>query len=104
MLQSSVSVNRKWDTVKPLRAWNADGWYFKSVGIGLRAYTSDKGTTPPQEVVDLFSELQKIPHAEGKQSDRKDVCLGFCYDPLSELGLLYANHRCVYDGHAYVCR
>jgi hypothetical protein len=104
ILQSSKGAARNWDTVKPLRAWNDDGWYFKAEGVGLRAYTTDIGTSPPQEIVDLFSELQKIPRAGETQSDRKDVCLGFCYDPLSGLGLLYANHRCRYDGHAYVCR
>ena len=93
-----------WATVKPLRAWNEDGWYFSAEGIGLAAYTTGNGTTPPQEIVDLFNELQKVPHAQETQSDRKDVCLGFCYDPLSGLGLLYANHRCRYDGHDYVCR
>jgi hypothetical protein len=30
-------------------------------GIGLKAYTTDNETTPPQEIVDLFNELQKIP-------------------------------------------
>lgn len=104
IMQSSESVTRNWDTVKPLRAWNDDGWYFSAEGIGLKAYTTEKGTIPPQEIVDLFDELHKIPLAPETQSDRRDVCLGFCYDPLSGLGLLYANHRCGYDGHAYVCR
>lgn len=104
IMQSSESVPRNGDTVKPLRAWNDDGWYFSAEGIGLEAYVIDKGTTPPQEIVDLFNELQKIPRARETQSDRKDVCFGFCYDPLSGLGLLYANHRCRYDGHTYACR
>jgi hypothetical protein len=104
LMQSSDSATRNWDTVKPLRAWNEDGWYFSAEGIGLKTYATDNGTSPPQEIVGLFNELQKIPRARETQSDRKDVCLGFCYDPLSGLGLLYANHRCRYDGHAYVCR
>jgi hypothetical protein len=104
IVQSSEGVTRNRDTVKPLRAWNDDGWYFNAEGVGLRAYTTDKGTNPPQEIVDLFNELQKIPRDGETQSERKDVCLGFCYDPLSGLGLLYANQRCGYDGHAYVCR
>jgi len=104
MMQSSESATQNWETVKPLRAWNDDGWYVRAEGIGLKAYTTDKGTTPPQEIVDLFNELQKIPRTWKTQSDGKDVCLGFCYDPLSGLGFLFANHRCRYDGHAYVCR
>jgi hypothetical protein len=104
IMQSSGDATRNWNAVKPLRGWNEDGWYFSAEGIGLKAYATDNGTTPPQEIVDLFNELQKIPRTQETQSDRKDVCLGFCYDPLSGLGLLYANHRCRYDGHAYVCR
>lgn len=104
MLESSKGAERNWDSVKPLRAWNDDGWYIQTQTIGLRAYTTDNGTTPPQEIVDLFDQLQKIPRAGETHSDRKDVCLGFCYDPLSGLGLLYANHRCGYDGHELVCR
>lgn len=104
ILNSSGHETRHRDTVKPLRAWNEEGWYFNALGVGLRAFTTGNGTTPPQEIVDLFNELRKIPHSRETQSDVKDVCLGFCYDPLSGLGFLYANHRCVYDGHAYVCR
>ena len=68
-----------------------DGWYFTGDGIGLRAYISDKGANPPQEIVELFNELEKISRSRETQSDRKDVCLGFCYDPLSGLGFLYAK-------------
>jgi hypothetical protein len=103
-MQSSKSASG--DTVKPLRAWNVDGWYVSGESIGLKAYISSQGTTPPQEIVDLLNELQKIPHAQETQSGMKDVCLGFCYDLLSGLGSLYANNRCHYDSvtHGYVCR
>jgi hypothetical protein len=104
IVQSSDSATRNWDTVKPLRGWNEEGWYLRQEGIGLKAYAAGNGTAPPQEIVDLFNELQKIPRVRETQSDMKDVCFGFCYDPLSALGLLYANHRCHYDGHSYVCR
>ena len=103
-IQSPAGMKRTWDTVQPLRKWNVDGWYVNGEEIGFKAYTSDKGETPPQEIVELFSELQKIPRAREAQSSMRDVCLGFCYDPFSGLGLLYANHRCLFDGHAYVCR
>jgi hypothetical protein len=104
-LQSSDASSRNGAAVKPLRAWNDEGWYVRATeSIGLRAYTTENRMTPPQEIVDLFNELEKIPHVRDTQSERRDVCFGFCYDPLSGLGLLYANHRCRYDGHAYVCR
>lgn len=104
MMQSSEKVTQNADTVKPLREWNDDGWYLGIEGVGLKTYATHKGTTPPQEIVDLFDDLQKLPRTREVRSDMKDVCLGFCYDPLSGLGVLHANQRCRYDGHAYVCR
>ena len=94
------------EAVKPLRAWNAEGWYVMGEKVGLETYTSENGTAPPREIVDLFTQLASLPRAPQTYSDLKDVCLGFCYDPLSGLGLLYANHRCVYDAarRDYVCR
>ena len=72
--------------------------------INLRAYTD--GTMPPPEIVQLFQDLEKLPQHQGPVSDQKDVCLGFCYDALSGMGRLYANHRCGYDAtrRDYVCR
>ncbi len=106
IIQSSQVPTRNWDAIQPLRTWNVDGWYFTGEGIGLTVYTTDKGAIPPQEIVDLFHDLERLPHLRESESDRKDVCLGFCYDPLSGLGSLYANHRCHYDAtlRRYVCR
>lgn len=106
IIQSSQVTTRNWDVVQPLRAWNADGWYITGEGIGLRAYTADKGGSPAPEIVDLFHDIDRLPRLRESESVRKDVCLGFCYDPLSGLGLLYANHRCGYDAALgrYVCR
>jgi len=91
-------------TVKPIRDWNADNWYFIAEGSGLRSYTSANGFKPPQEIVDLFDDLEKLPRSSPSRSELRDVCLGFCYDPLSEMGYLFANHRCFNDGHGTVCR
>ena len=52
----------------------------------------------------LFNDLEKLPQSAPSKSELKDVCLGFCYDPLSEMGYLEANHRCLNDGHGIVCR
>jgi hypothetical protein len=88
----------------PIRAWNAEGWYLLGENIDFRAYTT--GVTPPPEIVALFEDLEKLPRPRQSASDLKDVCLGFCYDPLAGLGRLYANHRCTYDPNLrdYVCR
>jgi hypothetical protein len=106
IIQSSQVSSRTWDAVRPLRTWNVDGWYFTGEGIALRAYTTDNGATPPQEIVELFHDFEKLSRVGETQADVKDVCLGFCYDPLSGLGLLYANQRCQYDAslRRYVCR
>jgi hypothetical protein len=103
-IQSSDGTKQKPDPVQSLREWNADGWYFSSKRAALKVYSTAKGAAPPQEIVELFNELEKVPRSQETQSERKDVCLGFCYDPLSELGYLYANHRCYNDGHGLVCR
>lgn len=97
---------QKRDVAGPLRAWNVDAWYVTGIESGMAAYRSDQGAEPPQAVVDLFGDLEKIPHNSVGRSDRKDICLGFCYDPAAGLGLLYANSRCPYDSErkSYVCR
>jgi hypothetical protein len=105
VIQSSESASRNPVEVKPLRKWNEDGWYVTGEGLALKAYTTDKGETPPQEIVGLFNDLERLPRSRVTQSELRDICLGFCYDPLSGLGLLYANHRCRYEEHGYVvCR
>jgi len=93
----------QWPTVGPIRDWDADNWYVIAQG-GLKIYSTRRGSSPPAEVVDLFNDLQRIPHSLQRESNRRDVCLGFCYDPLSEMGYLYANHRCFNNGHGTVCQ
>jgi len=106
VIQSLKEQDGPSETVKPLRAWNAEGWYVMGERLGLGIYTSENRATPPREILDLFTQLASLPRAPQTHSDVKDVCLGFCYDPLSGLGLLYANHRCRYDASRrdYICR
>ena len=92
------------DVVRPIWNWNADRWYFSGQGFGLRVYGASNGPNPPEEIVELFHELDAAPQYSETHSELKDVCLGFCYDPLSAMGWLYANHRCFNDGHGLVCR
>jgi hypothetical protein len=105
VIRSSESASRNPIEVKPLRKWNEDGWYVTGQGLALKAYTTDKGETPPEEIVGLFNDLEKLPRSVERHSELRDVCLGFCYDPLSGLGAVYANHRCRSDEHGeVVCR
>jgi hypothetical protein len=104
LVQSPDFVNKKSEIINPLRARNAEGWYAKSQSSGFHAYTTESGTKPPPEVVSLFHDLEATPKSPETQSDDiNDVCLGFCYDPLSGLGLLYSNHRCFNAGHGTFC-
>jgi hypothetical protein len=80
-----------------LRSWNAEGWY---VALGnwdspLLAFTSDFGTTRPQEIRDLLEQIEKLTATQRQGSFVvEDVCLGFCYDPVAGLGFWYSNQRC----------
>jgi hypothetical protein len=76
-----------------LRNWKAEGWYIRT-RQGVFAFTSEYGTEPPKEVVDLFHDLEPVAPAARNLETLKDVCLGFCYDPPAGLGLRYLNDRC----------
>jgi len=104
MIESSGHEKRQQDVVRPIWNWNADRWYVSGQGFGLRVYGASSGANPPQEVVDLFRELDRTPRYSETHSELRDVCLGFCYDPLSAMGRLFSNHRCFNDAHGIVCR
>ncbi len=75
----------------PLWSWNAEGWYVVLEDARLFAFTSESGNRPPQAVIDLFREIEKL-QAGGEQSfTQRDVCMGFCYGPAAALGIVYPN-------------
>lgn len=76
-----------------LRNKNAEGWYVRT-GYKVLAFTTEYGTQPPREVVDLFHELESVAPAERERRTVNDICMGFCYDPLAGLGLENMNDRC----------
>jgi hypothetical protein len=82
---------------KALRSWNAEGWYVVTEDGRVLAFTSEYGTSPPPEIVDVFHEIEKLPAAQESHWPMRDVCLGFCYDPLAGLGFMYANSHCSTD-------
>lgn|SRR6266496_959296 len=104
LLLSANRSKKQPDPIRPIRAWNADTWYFYVAGGGYPVYETATGSFPPQEIVDLFNQLSADRHSSEREYERRDVCLGFCYDPLSAMGLLYANHRCFTNTHGTVCR
>jgi hypothetical protein len=103
MIPAVGSPRVRSDVIKPVRDWNADNWYLHLQG-GVKIYGTSNGSRPPQEIVDLFHDLQALPHSGRSNSELRDVCFGFCYDPLSAMGYLFANHRCLNNGHGLVCR
>jgi len=104
LIQSLKTVKSNREPIKPLRGWNDEGWYVAGEEVELEVYTKENQVRPPQEVVELFHDLENLPRSQQTSEGRKDVCLGFCYDPLSGLGALFANHRCRWEETRVVCR
>ena len=73
-----------------LHSWNAEGWYAVS-DSKILAFTTENRTAPPQLVVDVFSEIDKLPVDAKWTASGRDVCFGFCYGPLAALGFKFAN-------------
>jgi len=68
-------------TVSPLQ-WNVETWYIYRAG-SILIYSNVDKTEPPKEIVKWFHEVESIPATDDwKSTASKDVCLGFCYDPM----------------------
>lgn len=80
-------------SVRTLRSWNAEGWYVEACNT-ISAFTTENKLAPPAEAVALFNQIIYEPAKPFHQTDLKDVCLGFCYDPIAGLGYLHSNNRC----------
>lgn len=77
-----------------LRSRNAEGWYVLIRHSRVLAFTTERETQPPREVVDLFHALESVAPAENELRTVNDICMGFCYDPMAGLGLENMNDRC----------
>jgi len=77
----------------PLRSWNAEGWYVVLKDSRLLTFTSEQGTSPPKEVTDWFHQIESLPLRDEHQFALRDVCLGFCYDPVAALGFAVLPQR-----------
>jgi hypothetical protein len=73
-----------------LHSWNAEGWYVVD-DSKILAFTTENKTAPPQVVVDMFSEMDKLPAVAKWTASGRDVCFGFCYGPMAALGFEFAN-------------
>jgi hypothetical protein len=72
----------------PLRDWNAEGWYVRT-GQNVLAFTTEYHTTPPREVIEMFHSLDSVAPRETESGNVSDACLGFCYDPLAGLWVVF---------------
>jgi len=84
-VQSAQQWKLRTPLPKALRSWNAEGWYIVVEDSRLISFSTEYGTAPPEEVTSLFQDLESVP-AKERLFVQRDVCLGFCYDPLAGLG------------------
>ncbi len=77
----------------PLRNRTAEGWYIRT-RLNVLAFTMENGMEPPKGALDLFRDLESVAPVEKNVGRLKDVCLGFCYDPVAGLGLVFVSDRC----------
>jgi hypothetical protein len=80
-------ANRPLPPATTLTSWNAEGWYIRPPDSQFLILAFGNGAPPPQELVDLFREMEANPPEYKWTSFVRDVCFGFCYDPIT-----YANH------------
>jgi len=85
----------------PLRHWKDEGWYITSRASGPVGFVKSEGAKPPQEIIEVFRQLEALPISRATTEDAKDVCLGFCYEPWAGLGIVYVNQRCRGDGEGH---
>jgi len=76
-----------------LRSWDAEGWYVILKDSRVLAFTSEYRTVPPEEIMGLFREIEKLPVSEEQVHGIQDVCLGYCYDPVAALGFSILPQR-----------
>ena len=78
----------------PLRSKEAEGWYVRTQYRHILAFTTEDGTPAPPKLLSLFRSLESAVPATKQSGEEKDICFGFCYDPLAGLGIVYINERC----------
>lgn len=103
LVQSLQLENLRTPPPGALRSWNAEGWYVLTVPSGILTFTTEHNAQPPSDLVRVFRELEGLPSASATQHETRDICFGFCYDPLAGLGFVWANDRCHYSPTGIKC-
>ncbi len=105
IVRSQQLFTSRTQPAKALRTWNAEGWYVVTQDSRTLAFTTEYRSVPPEAITDMFHEIEALPTGPVKSWPFRDVCLGFCYDPLAALGFVYSNERCFVGlGGATKCR
>ena len=60
MVHSSDRANEKRDDIKPLRAWNVEGWYFTAEGVGIKPIRRKRGRRHRKRLSTCFGILRKF--------------------------------------------
>ena len=102
LVRSPALWNLRTQSPRALRSWDAEGWYVVLKDSRILAYTSEYGTRPPDGVTQLFHEIETLPTRQGARSAVRDVCMGFCYDPIAALGFSVLRQRArLLDGNGH---
>jgi hypothetical protein len=82
LLRSGEFKAQKRSSARDLpRRWHSDSWYISGERVPFLFFSSAANTLPPKEIIDWFDEMNSLPKEESGSFRRRDVCLGFCYEP-----------------------
>jgi len=104
LLQFPPNTKSDWSCAGPIRSWDEDAWYVLT-STGLRCFKRSQNSLPPVQIIETLSQLSIQPVRPYESWEVRDICLGFCYDPIAGLGSVYANQRCsTYPTGKAICR
>jgi hypothetical protein len=66
--------------IRPKRTWARNTWYVYSHSKGWMVFNQVPANLP-NSLAQSFDQARTVP-TQWQHSDEKDVCLGFCYDPI----------------------
>jgi len=101
LLQQFTSVvpsvqpqSSKWATLHLPSSWTGEGWYTAVDRNRFAEFSTKNRNSPPGELKELFRSLERLPTRSPELWDTRDICLGFCYDPVAGLGITSSGERC----------
>jgi hypothetical protein len=103
-LQLPPIAKSDWSCAGPIRSWDEDAWYVLT-RTGLRCFLRSQNSVPPAQITETLSQISIQPLRGREILEGRDICLGFCYDPVAGLGFVFANQRCsTYPNGKAMCR